>query len=108
MEEILRTSKEEGVAHWACNGTCEADWPEVTKPPSTTCLMLKVPKSLSRACNRVQRHIMQVLALAREYPAILPQFGYHPYCLDHLKEGWQERLQQQLLQHPEAGLGEVS
>ena len=69
---------------------------------------IKMPKSLSGACNRVQRQVVQVLALARESPAIVPQFGYHPYCLDQLRDGWQERLQQQLLQHPEAGLGEVS
>ncbi len=52
--------------------------------------------------------LMQVQALAIQCPAILPQYGYHPYCLDQLRDGWQDRLQQQLLQHPEAGLGEVS
>ena len=109
VDEILRTGRKEGVAFWACNGTCEADWPEVTECPRTyTHAFTMFPESLSRACNKVQRHVMQVQALAMQYPAILPQFGHHPYCLGQLKDGWQERLHQQLLQHPEAGLGEVS
>lgn len=47
-----------------------------------------------------------VLALARQYPAVLPSFGYHPWYLHERTPQWRERLVEFLDQIPSA-VGEI-
>jgi TatD DNase family protein len=48
----------------------------------------------------------QVLALARQYPQVLPSFGYHPWYVKERTAGWKTALLQCLEQVP-AGIGEI-
>jgi TatD DNase family protein len=49
----------------------------------------------------------QVLALARQYPQILPSFGYHPWSVHSRTADWQSALARFLDEAPEAGIGEI-
>lgn len=46
-------------------------------------------------------------ALARRRPAVVPQFGVHPWWSRELPRDWDTRLREWLLSHPEAGVGEI-
>ena len=48
----------------------------------------------------------QVLALAREYPEVIPSFGYHPWYLEERTPEWQTTLTHYLEQMPSA-IGEI-
>jgi len=48
----------------------------------------------------------QVLALAREFPLVLPSFGYHPWYLDERTPDWQRNLETFLDAVPSA-VGEI-
>lgn len=45
--------------------------------------------------------------LAATYPEVTPSFGLHPWKVGSEKEGWLEDLEERLLRHPAAGVGEV-
>jgi len=72
---------------------------------------------LLEACARagVQRLVVngaceedwpQVLALAKQFPQILPSLGYHPWFVHERTPGWQRNLAQALDQMP-AAVGEI-
>ncbi|CAL5219180.1 g965 [Coccomyxa viridis] len=48
----------------------------------------------------------KVLNIAREHEAVIPNFGLHPWWVKDRTSGWLNKLREQLLAHPEAGLGE--
>ncbi len=48
----------------------------------------------------------EVLALAREFPEVLPSFGYHPWYIKERSSDWELNLNRFLDQAP-AGVGEV-
>jgi TatD DNase family protein len=48
-----------------------------------------------------------VARLAREFPEVIPSFGYHPWYLGERTNGWRETLVKWLDQTPGAVLGEV-
>src|ERR1043165_4257089 len=48
----------------------------------------------------------QVLALARQYPEVIPSFGYHPWYLTERTPEWQTTLTHYLEQMPSA-IGEI-
>ncbi len=48
-----------------------------------------------------------VAELAHEFPEIVPSFGIHPWKVDQVPDGWQERLHQLLETFPLAGVGEI-
>jgi TatD DNase family protein len=47
-----------------------------------------------------------VARLAREYPEVLPSFGYHPWYIGQRSSDWESRLEALLDQHPSA-VGEI-
>ncbi len=49
----------------------------------------------------------RVAAVARAHPAVLPQFGLHPWWVERRSPDWLQQLRQVLMAHPYAGLGEV-
>lgn len=48
-----------------------------------------------------------VARLAAEHGWIAPQFGYHPWHLGSRPGDWRERLEEWLIRHPHAGVGEA-
>jgi TatD DNase family protein len=48
-----------------------------------------------------------VARLAASYPEVLPQFGLHPWRAGTEGKGWLERLEELLVGHPQAGVGEI-
>ncbi len=48
-----------------------------------------------------------VAQLAEQHPWIAPQFGYHPWWVSRRPKDWRDRLEEQLLNHPNAGVGEI-
>lgn len=48
-----------------------------------------------------------VAELAAREPWVVPQFGYHPWRVPQRPADWRERLEEQLLRHPPAGVGEA-
>ena len=47
-----------------------------------------------------------VLQLARDYPEVLPSFGYHPWYIKERSDNW-ERLLTDFLEKAPAGVGEI-
>lgn len=45
--------------------------------------------------------------LAASYPEVIPSFGLHPWKVGTETEGWLEDLEDRLLRHPAAGVGEI-
>ena len=48
----------------------------------------------------------QVATLARQFPQVLPSFGYHPWYLHERTKSWQKRLKE-CLEHPGSVVGEI-
>lgn len=49
----------------------------------------------------------RVAELAAREPWVVPQFGYHPWKVRQRPADWRERLEERLLRHPQAGVGEA-
>lgn len=45
--------------------------------------------------------------LAAKYPEVIPSFGLHPWKVGTVAEGWLEDLEDRLVRHPAAGVGEI-
>lgn len=58
-------------------------------------------------CATEEKDWPEVLALAQHYPFIIPALGLHPWYLDHVSSGWEERLRSLLITHPQAAVGEI-
>ena len=73
---MIRAMRAAGVGHCVVNATSEADWPAVE-------------------------------ALALAYPDfIYPAFGLHPWKAHTATDGWAERLETLLVNHPRSSIGE--
>ncbi|WP_372846438.1 TatD family hydrolase [Pontiella sp.] len=49
----------------------------------------------------------QVVELMERYPGVVPSFGLHPWFIGERTPHWAETLEQLLLEHPAAGVGEI-
>lgn len=75
--ELVARCRAEGITAMVVNGADESDWPAVA-------------------------------ALAREHPdLVIPSFGCHPWYVDGRTEAWETRLEEFLVAHPGAGVGEI-
>jgi len=62
----------------------------------------------SAICSTVESDWSSVLALAASHPShIVAGLGLHPWWANQAQEGWAERLEQLLIQHPLAFIGEA-
>lgn len=60
------------------------------------------------ACNGCWQDDWQaVAAAAAAHPAVVPNFGLHPWWVPRRSPDWLEQLRRFLETHPQAGLGEV-
>ena len=48
-----------------------------------------------------------VLSLSRQFPQVIPSFGYHPWYVKERSAGWQQNLTRYLDEAPLAGIGEI-
>ena len=74
--QLIETMKDAGITGCVVNGTCENDWPEV---------------------SRLARDHPDF---------VIPSFGLHPWKVDGRSPDWFESLNHYLEDHPSAGLGE--
>jgi len=57
-------------------------------------------------CATMEENFEATSALARQYPAIVPCYGIHPWFLDSLSPGWQQVLGDRVAAEP-CGIGET-
>lgn len=58
-------------------------------------------------CSVTEKDWPNVSLLAEKWPSlVIPQFGIHPWFVDNVIGGWEERLLQYLIRFPYAGVGE--
>ena len=77
LQSILEEAAANGVQQLACNGCWQEDW-------------------------------ARVAAAARSHPqAVVANFGVHPWWVPRRSPDWLQQLRRMLLEHPQAGLGEV-
>lgn len=58
-------------------------------------------------CGSCEDDWVRVSALAKKYPQIIPAFGLHPLYISKRTDQWQTRLEEMLLMHPTAAVGEI-
>ena len=73
LDNTVKATEGQGVQQFACNGTCEDDWPQVTSLHCQRC---------HQSAKQI-RHMMclalQVAQLAERHHNIKPNFGLHPW-----------------------------
>lgn len=59
-------------------------------------------------CNGIRpEDWTRIEAMASEHERIAPFFGVHPWCADKVEDGWDKRLEEFLIRHSNAGVGEI-
>lgn len=79
--------------------------------------MTDLPNVLARAdaagvglfvCNATHEDDWaKVLDIAKQYPNVKPSIGVHPWFMDTLTEGWEDRMGQILTNNPHVMVGEI-
>jgi TatD DNase family protein len=87
-EHVIADLQANGVRACVVNGTKEQDWGEI--------------RALCSSSPALERQAENTVSLR-----LLPSFGLHPWEVGNRTAGWQQRLQQQLDEVPDAAVGEI-
>ncbi len=79
--EVAREMKQAGVATAVIDATRQFDWNEV--------------------------HKLIAWSMGEDVPELLPAYGIHPWHAHTAEEGWLDDLQDYLVTHPNASIGEI-
>ncbi|KAL4443511.1 hypothetical protein ABPG75_011248 [Micractinium tetrahymenae] len=91
LQHVLQEAAAAGVTHLSCNGCWPDDWERVAAAAAAASVP---PAAADQQCQ------------AQLQPAIIPNFGLHPWWVPRRSPDWLGRLRCMLEAHPSAGLGE--